>query len=122
MPWTSSAPYDGLRPQTPQYEAGLVLDPPVCEPSASRDIPSATAAAEPLEEPPGVCERSQGLRVGGGSTQANVVVTVLPRMIAPAARIRLTMGASSSATRPFHGANPASVGRPATSMMSFTPI
>ena len=37
-----------------------------CEPKASGTIQSATAAAEPDDEPPGVCCRSRGLRVGPG--------------------------------------------------------
>ncbi len=31
-------------------------------------MPAATAAAEPLDEPPGVCARWRGLRVGPGVT------------------------------------------------------
>ena len=47
-----------------------MIEPPVCVPIAPRHIPQATAAAEPLDEPPGVCSRFQGLRVTGGSIQA----------------------------------------------------
>src|SRR6266700_2818192 len=68
-------------------------------------MPSATAAAEPLDEPPGVHARSCGLRVPPGWTNANSVVTVLPRMIAPAALSRWTQAASC------RGRFPASVGR-----------
>ena len=68
----------------PQYDAGRKVEPPVCEPSAAGIIRAATAAAEPLLEPPGVCAVFQGLRVGEGSAVANSVVTVLPRIIAPA--------------------------------------
>ena len=46
-------------------------------------MPHATAAAEPLLEPPGVCARFHGLRVGGGSKLAYCVVTVLPTRTAP---------------------------------------
>ena len=53
-------PNVGLSPYTPQYEAGRVIDPPVCEPSAPRHIPHATAAAEPLLDPPGVRFASHG--------------------------------------------------------------
>ena len=59
--------------------------------------PQASAAAEPLLDPPGVCRGFQGLRVGEGSKQANSTVTVLPRIIAPARRIAATSGASVSA-------------------------
>lgn len=47
---------------------------------------SATEAAEPLEEPPGVCVSLCGLRVRPGVKVANSVVTVLPRISAPARR------------------------------------
>src|SRR5207253_7725444 len=87
----------GFIPATPQYEAGRVIDPPVCVPIAPRHMPHATAAADPLDEPPGVRSKFQGLRVTGGSIQANGVETVLPRMIAPASRRRATIRASASA-------------------------
>ena len=47
-----------------------------------RHMPMATAAADPLLEPPGVWARFQGLRVGEGSKQANSTVTVFPRITA----------------------------------------
>src|SRR5690606_18997722 len=59
-------PNEGLSAGTPQYAAGLMMEPPVCVLSANGTIPAATAAAEPLEEPPGVWPRCQGLRVGPG--------------------------------------------------------
>jgi hypothetical protein len=40
------------RPKRPQKAAGTRTDPPVSVPSASGTIPAATAAAEPLLEPP----------------------------------------------------------------------
>ena len=60
----------GFIPATPQNEAGRVIEPPVCVPIAPKHMPQATAAAEPLDEPPGVRSRFQGLRVIGGSIQA----------------------------------------------------
>lgn len=39
-------------------------------------MPLATAAAEPLDEPPGVCPLFHGLVVAPGWRQANSVVTV----------------------------------------------
>src|SRR5437667_9613559 len=86
--------YVGLQPATPQYDAGRVIEPPVCEPRAPRHMPQASAAAEPLLEPPGVRSRFQGLRVGGGSKLAYWVVTVLPSSTAPAWRRRMTTVAS----------------------------
>src|SRR5262249_58171710 len=76
--------YVGLIPQTPQNDAGRVIDPPVCDASAPRHMPQATAAALPLLLPPGVHRRFHGLRVGGGSELAEAVVTVLPIRTAPA--------------------------------------
>ena len=45
-----------------------------------------TAAADPDDEPPGVRERSCGLRVGPATMSANSVVTALPTITAPARR------------------------------------
>ena len=54
---------------------------------------SATAAAEPLDEPPGLCIRFFGCEVGPGWRLANSVVTVLPsRMRAGGARQRYRAG------------------------------
>src|SRR5205814_8042143 len=89
-PSTLTRPHEGFSPHTPQNPAGRVIDPPVCEPSAPRHIPQATAAALPLLLPPGVRSTFQGLRVGGGSKHAYCVVTVLPRNTAPACRSRST--------------------------------
>lgn len=60
-------------------------------------MPLATAAADPLDDPPGVRSRFHGLRVGGGSKKAYGVVTVLPTMTAPASRSRRTIVESASA-------------------------
>ena len=60
----------GFIPATPQNDAGRVIEPPVWVPIAPKHIPHATAAAEPLDEPPGVRSRFHGLRVMGGSIQA----------------------------------------------------
>src|SRR5437899_3106528 len=87
MPWRGTSPCVGLSPYTPQYDAGRIVEPVVWLPSASGTIPAATAAAEPLEEPPGVWPALCGLRVFPGVRGANSVVTVLPMMTArPAQR------------------------------------
>ena len=44
----------------------LITEPSVCVPNASGTIPAATAAADPDDDPPGVCLRFQGLTVGPG--------------------------------------------------------
>ena len=67
---TLTEPCVGLQPATPQNDAGRVIEPPVWVPIAPRAIPQATAAADPLDDPPGVRSSAQGLRVGGGSIHA----------------------------------------------------
>ena len=54
MPAVGSSAKVGLKPTMPQYDAGRMVEPPVCEPTASGTMPAATAAAEPADEPPGV--------------------------------------------------------------------
>ena len=73
------------------------MEPAVWLPSASGTISAATAAAEPLEEPPGVCAGLCGLVVLPGSYMANSVLTVLPRITAPACRSSATQAASQAA-------------------------
>src|SRR3954467_10258639 len=65
-PSVDNSPNVPLKPVIPQYEAGRIVEPPVWVPIATGTIPAATAAAEPLELPPGVWARSRGLRVGAG--------------------------------------------------------
>src|ERR1700730_17896675 len=43
---------EGLYPTTPQNEAGRLTEPAVWVPSASGASPAATAAADPLDDPP----------------------------------------------------------------------
>ena len=94
MPTLGNSRNDGLKPATPQYEAGRITEPPVWLPVASGSMPAATAAAEPDEEPPGVCPGLRGLRVLPGRKWANSVVTVLPATMPPARRIMATSVAS----------------------------
>src|SRR3954470_10202925 len=93
-PGVGSAPYDGLNPTTPQYDAGRITEPPVCVPTASGTRPAATAAAEPADDPPGVRPAAFGLSVRVGFRKANSVVVVLPTTTPPARRIACTMAAS----------------------------
>src|SRR5204863_389303 len=94
----------GRRPTTLQKLAGLRRLPPRSEPSANGSIPAATAAAAPPLEPPGVRDRSYGLRVAP-KTGLNVCepapnsgVFVFPITIAPASRSRRTIAASLGGT------------------------
>jgi hypothetical protein len=52
----------GLKPTIPQKAAGILSDPATSLPIASGTHSMATKAASPPDEPPGVRERSQGLR------------------------------------------------------------
>jgi hypothetical protein len=48
-----TAPKLGLKPTTPQHAAGTRTEPPVSVPIAATAAPLATAAADPLDDPPG---------------------------------------------------------------------
>src|SRR6476660_73498 len=62
-PTQRRSPSVGLYANAPQELAGRIVDPVVCVPIASGTILSPTAAADPLDEPPGVRAGSNGLRV-----------------------------------------------------------
>ena len=85
---------------TPQYDAGRITEPPVWVPNASGIIPAATAAAEPDDDPPGVCAELRGLTVAAGSREANAVVAVLPTTVAPACFNSMTTEASARGRQP----------------------
>src|SRR2546428_11075698 len=57
-------PYVAFMPTMPQQKAGERMEPPVSVPMAPKARPAATAAPEPLLEPPGSISRFQGLRAG----------------------------------------------------------
>src|SRR5512141_2886497 len=97
----------------PQNAAGRMTEPLVCVPSAPATNPAATAAADPLDDPPGVWPIFQGLRVFAGTMNAASVVTVLPNMIPPADSRRTTTSAVTSGTYPAYARHPISVGMPA---------
>ena len=109
----------------PLSAAGMRMEPSVSVPSATSASPAATAAPEPPLEPPGMRAGSHGLPVRpkcGFSVvipHANSWVLVLPITSAPAARSAATTGASRSGSR-RKNEEPTRVGKPATSMMSFT--
>jgi hypothetical protein len=80
----------------PQNEAGRMVEPAVCVPRPIGACLSPTTAAEPLDEPPGVRLGSSGWRaVPPRVTAANSVVSVLPKIKAPAARSVLMPGLRS---------------------------
>ena len=102
-PSVGTEPKVGLCPTSPQNAAGSRIEQPVSVPSASGVIPAATAAADPPLDPPGMRERSHGLRVPPStgccvvSPHANSWVRVLPTTMAPASRSRATAVASRRA-------------------------
>ena len=63
-------------------------------------MPEATAAADPLEDPPSECVTDSGLRVGPGWNPANSVVTVLPAITPPARRVSASTAASKGMLTP----------------------
>src|SRR5205085_9338708 len=67
-----TSPELGFSPMRPQCAAGLRTEPPVSVPIANIERSAATAAPEPLLEPPVSCAVFQGLR---GTGQANPVDT-----------------------------------------------
>ena len=73
-----------------------MTDPAVWVPSATGTMPAATAAAEPLEDPPGVRPGAAGFVVRVGWNMANSVDSVLPSTRAPPARSPFTTSASSA--------------------------
>src|SRR3954462_15961418 len=82
--------------------------PAVWVPKPAWKYPAAAPAAEPEELPPGVCRGLAGFAVGPGWRVANSVVTVLPRITAPARRASATQAASRRGrARPQPGPPPA---------------
>jgi citrate lyase subunit beta/citryl-CoA lyase len=81
-----------------QLEQKLGLE--VCVPRARSAMPVASAAADPMDDPPGVCVARCGLVVGPGVTSASSAVTVLPRHRAPASRSSATAAASARGRNP----------------------
>src|SRR3990172_2589659 len=104
------APSVGLNPTHPHKLDGRSIEPMTWVPSAAETMPDATAAADPLLEPPGVRRTSHGLRVPRGTVAANSVVTVLPRITAPAARSAATLAASRPERQPSYTGEPICVG------------
>ncbi len=64
IPYRETLPYVGLSPTIPQNDAGSLVDPHVSVPVAARHRFAASAAADPLEDPPATFLRFQGFFVG----------------------------------------------------------
>src|SRR6201988_1794545 len=99
QPWPRSGPSGlrarvGFRPNRPQAEAGMRIEPPPSLACATGTMRAATAAAAPPEEPPEECAVFQGLRVGPcrrGSVvgiNPNSGLALLPKIASPVLRKR----------------------------------
>ena len=84
----------GFRPNTPQHDAGMRIEPPPSLACATGMMRAATAAAAPPDEPPDECAGFHGLRVGPCSRDSVVGISpnsglaLLPKMVTPLARKR----------------------------------
>src|ERR1700740_1515526 len=78
--------------------------------------------AEPLDEPPGVRPGSNGLVVGPGNAPPISVVTVLPRITAPASRNARTIAETGRVSSPAKAAQPCPVDMSFVSIRSLMPI
>ena len=101
----------GLKPTAPQNVDGRTIEPPVWVPSEMGVLKSATAAAEPAEEAPGVRDGSCGLRAGPGSMMECRDTVFLPSSTTPSSRIRRVTAASSAGRRPGEDLRIAQLGR-----------
>src|SRR5205807_6121690 len=61
---SDTRPREGFSPTSPQWLAGMRIDPPPSLAWATATSPAATAAADPPLDPPGERSRSHGLCVG----------------------------------------------------------
>ena len=97
-----TTPGDGLKPTTPQMDAGMRSDPPVSEPVHTGSMSHASAAAEPPDEPPAFRLGLNGLPVAPHTVLRELApapisgMLVLPVTMAPAARRRATSTLSSA--------------------------
>src|SRR5438132_13088130 len=69
----------GFKPNTPEAEAGIRIEPPPSLACATGRMRAAAAAAAPPDEPPEECARFQGLRVG--PNRRGSVVGVQPNAV-----------------------------------------
>src|SRR5882672_9018531 len=113
-------PYVGFSPTMPQQAAGRRIEPPVSEPSAPKASCAATAAPEPLEEPPEMEPTFHGLStlpscgLSPKGPSASSVMLSLPSVTAPAAVRRATAVAAWSLGEYAAVLVPHDVGKPTT--------
>src|SRR6202007_279541 len=88
--WAGTRPKLGFNPKTPVKALGMRIEPAPPRRTCNAPSPAAQAAAAPALLPPGVRDRSQGLRVipvsglSPNAFQPNSGVVVLPRITGPA--------------------------------------
>ena len=103
-PSVGISPHWDLRPTTSHAAAGSRIEQPVSEPSARSHNPAASAAAEPLEDPPVVSPARTGLwqvpyhALSPRTPQANSGRFVFPTTTAPASTSLCTATAVRSGT------------------------
>src|ERR1700751_6432940 len=94
QPWPRAGPSGlrarvGFRPNRPQAEAGMRIEPPPSLACATGRMRAATAAPAPPDEPPEEWSRFQGLRVGPNrrdsvvGTRPNSGLALLPKIARP---------------------------------------
>ncbi len=121
-----TVPYVGLKPTAPQNAAGTRIEPAPSVPTWRGPHPAPASAPAPADDPPDVRPCIQGLCVEPVSGLSPTAVhpcsgrVVVPTMIAPAARMRATSGASSRAGVASDSRDPRRVGSPVTAWMFFT--
>ena len=123
---SETRPRWGLSPNSPQHAAGMRIEPPPSLAVATPTMPAATAVPEPPLEPPEERSGFHGLRVMPqvfDSVKGWIASSgrwVFPIGMAPAARRRLTISASSVAGS-VKPSVPWAVSSPAMSWLSLTP-
>src|ERR1700752_4497726 len=84
----------GFRPNTPEAEAGIRIEPPPSLACAIGRVRAATPPAAPPDDPPEECATFQGLRVGPNSRDSvdgispNSGLALLPKIATPESRKR----------------------------------
>src|SRR4029450_12312806 len=97
----------GFKPNTPEAEAGIRIEPPPSLACATGRMRGETAPAAPPDEPPEECSRFQGLRVGPCSRDSvvgirpNSGLELLPKIETPVSRKRWRSRPLASAAQSF---------------------
>src|ERR1700733_12646662 len=116
----------GFRPNTPEADAGIRIEPPPSLACATGRRRAATAAAAPPDDPPDECARFQGLRVGPCRRDSvvgirpNSGLELLPKMVRPALRKRWTRVLLEAATGSLKMLAPHGARVPCRTPRSFT--